>query len=293
MSTKTSATLRLLQSVALMLVMSGEGASQVVPQEVHPTKGVFADFEQWPAIARGELALANFRPFRAVYERSYQDVNGRPRTDRVVITAERVAWGSEAAIMVTLIDTGSLAYDDTSPRTHVRIFAETDQRMLYQISPAPGTPRDFLMINTEGSSPRVTRVNDSNGEAVTQTLPVSTPQLGAPALWIVGSMQPSTGRKLRFGSADLPAASNILGAREFMVVAKETVGPGPAGRHEASVVNYPLGMTNARVMQNVVIDRPPYLVSKRPMDLASGEVEAETLRLIEFTTFAEIGEDAR
>jgi hypothetical protein len=39
-------------------------------------------------------------------------------------------------------------------------------------------------------------------------------------------------------------------------------------------------------MQSFVIDRPPYLLGKRPMDLESGETtEIGTPRLIEFSTF--------
>lgn len=260
-------------------------ASSEVAQDVHPSKAVYADADSWPSVAPGEFPIDNFQPFRAVYERVYRNEHGQQRDDRVVITAERVAWGPTSAIMVTLIDAGNLEFDDTSPRVHTRVFAEEDQRMLFQISPVSGTPRDYLLINTAGPMARATRVADETGEGMVQTTPFPTPQLGAPALWVLGSMALTEGQTIRFGSADLPAASNILGARPYQVSGQETVET-PAGQHDARVVSYPLGMTSARVMQNLVVDRPPYLLGKRPMDMDSGETsEIGTLRLIEFTTF--------
>ncbi len=273
--------------IASLVGMVGcEDASSAALQDVHPTKAVFADAEAWPAATPGQFPLKNFEPFRAVYQRAYQDHNGQDRDDRVVITAERVAWGPTSAIMVSLVDTGNLDYDDTSPRVHTRFFAEEDHRLLFQITPAPGTPRDYLLINTEGSTARATLVEDATGNATVQNLPFETPQLGVPALWVVGSMSLSEGQTIRFASADTPAASNILGARPFLVSGRETISAGPTGEQDSWAVSYPLGMSNGRVMKNYVIDRPPYLLGKRSMDLESGEVsENWSLRLIEFSSF--------
>ncbi len=275
---------------AILVCVAGlvgyQDASSQSSQNVHPTKAAFADAETWPAVAPGQIPLRNFEPFRAVYARVYRDGKGQQREDRVIITAERVAWGETGAIMVTLIDAGNLDYDDTSARVHTRVFAEADQRLLFQVSPVPGTAKDYLLIHADQGPVRVTRVQAATGEGTVEAPPVPTPQLGAPALWVVGSMALQGGQRIRFSAADAPAASNILGARHFQVSGQETIESGPDGQHDAWVVSYPLGLANARVMQNFVIDRPPYLLGKRPMDLDSGETtEIGTLRLIEFSTF--------
>lgn len=263
-----------------------QDASSQRPQDVHPTKAAFADWQTWPAVAPGEIPLRNFEPFRAVYERVYRDGKGQQREDRVIIIAERVAWGETGAIMVTLIDAGNLDYDDTSARVQTRVFAEADQRLLFQISPVPGTAKDYLLVHADQGPVRATMVEAATGKGTVKADPVPTPQLGAPALWVVGSMGLQDAQRIRFTAADAPAASNILGARPFQVSGRETIETEPYGEHQAWVVSYPLGMESARVMQNFVIDRPPYLLGKRPMDLETGETtEIGTLRLIEFSTF--------
>ncbi len=264
------------------------GAQDAHSQAFHRTKAVFADAETWPAVSPGDIALKNFQPFRAVYERVYRDAQGRQRDDRVIIMAERVAWGETGAIMVSLIDAGNLDYNDTSARVQTRVFAEDDQRLLMQITPVPGTAKDYLLIHADEAPIRATRVDAATGEGSVQPLEVPMPQLGAPALWIVGSMALDVGQRIRFAPADAPAASNILGARPFHVSGQESVRTQFGSEHRAWVVSYPLGMTNARVMQNFVIERPPYLLGKRPMDLESEETtEIGTLRLIEFATFGQ------
>jgi hypothetical protein len=271
---------------ALVGMVGAPVASAQAPEVVHPRKAVYAASEAWPAVAPGQFPLKNFQPFRAVYARRYQGGNGQPREDRVIVAAERIAWGPTSAILVTLIDTGSLDYDDTTPRVHTRMFAEDDQRLLFQISPVPGTPRDYLLVNTDGTTTRATRVDNATGEAMVQDLPFPTPQLGVPALWVVGSMALAQGQTIRFAPADAPAASNILGARPFQISGRQAITAGPAGRHDAWIASYPLGMANGRVMQNFVIDRPPYILGKQPKDLDLSEnTEQWTLRLIEFATF--------
>ena len=68
MRTKTAAVRQLMLGAGLVLVGCGDAASQ----GVHPSKQVYANFEQWPAIAPGDVPVANFQPFR---------INGKRRAD--------------------------------------------------------------------------------------------------------------------------------------------------------------------------------------------------------------------
>lgn len=266
--------------------IAAAGATAQTTGAVHPTKEVFAEAASWPEVQPGARPFTSFRPFRAVYERVYRDRSGGQQDDRVIITAERVAWEETSAILVTLIDTGNLEYDDTTARIQTRVFADGDQSLLLQIAPAPGTPRDYLVVHPREGNLQVTGVLGETGEARSREVPVQMPQLGAPAMWILGSMDLEAGQGVRFAAADVPAPSNILGARPFVVAGREAVRTADGETHEAWVVRYPLGMDGPRVMENLLTDRPPYLLGKRPMDLETGETtEIGTLRLIEFTTF--------
>jgi hypothetical protein len=187
------------------------------------------------------------------------------------------------AVLVTLIDTGNLEYDDTFGRIQTRVFALDNQRLLMQIAPAPGTPKDYMVIHADGDSMVATMVEAATGKGTTRYGGAPLPQLGAPALWLVGSMELEPDQGLRFSAAHTPAPSNIMGARDFRVSGSERFAAGPLGDIDAWVVAYPLGMESPWVMHNLVTDRPPYLVGKRPMDLDSGQTrKIGTLRLVEF-----------
>lgn len=281
-------TTRTMQTLAITALLMGCGSGDAVDsQEVHPGKVAFADAQSWPALGVGDAALMNFQPFRAVYERVYSDMNGQERRDHVIILAERVAWNETPAISVSLIDAGNNVYDDTAMRIQTRVFAEDDHRMLLYIAPVPGTPRDYMIAHTDGTA-RVTSVEAESGDATQQTDIFPLPQLGAPGLWLLGSMMPEPDAKVAFANAHAPAPSSILGANPVIVRGEETVDAGPLGTQRATVVVYPLGMTNGRVMHNFVTDRPPYLLGKRPLDLDTGETtEMSTLRLVEFSAFGQ------
>ena len=268
---------------ALVVVAGCADGAPADAQQIHPGKSHFSDAASWPSVAPGDVPLRGFHPFRAVYERVYQDAEGDEVRDHIIVTAERVAWGETPAVMVTLIDSGSRDHDDTWARIQTRVISEKDQSLLMQIAPAPGTARDYVIGHTDGGA-RATLVQAESGAA--QSLPVDfpLPQLGAPGLWLAASMNLEEGQRLAFSQADAPAPSSTLGARPYHVVGQEEFLAGPVGQVEAWVVEYPLGMTNGRMMRAFVIDRPPYLVGKRPLDLDSGETtELGTQRLVAFT----------
>ncbi|MFT5434664.1 MAG: hypothetical protein ACI9OJ_005378, partial [Myxococcota bacterium] len=144
--------------------------------------------DNWPATAPGQVELQNFTPFRAVYERCYRDENGQQRKDRVIITAENVAWGDEGAIMVGLVDTGSLEYSDTNARAQLRYFAGDDLALLFQLTPMSGTAKDYTLIRAEDGAMHMTNVKTATGESDHQQMPSAPPGFGAPGAWLFASM---------------------------------------------------------------------------------------------------------
>lgn len=253
---------------------------------VHPEKAAFAGAESWPTIAPGEHPIRSFAPFRAVYRRVYRAGSGGHQVeDRVIVIAEEVAWGPQPAIVVTLIDAGNRDLDDTWTRVQTRVFRAGDQGLVLQLTPMPGTAKSYMVIHADQDTARVSTVTP-DADATTESIPNPGNVLGAPGLWIVGSMASSEGQRIRFDRAMAPAPSSILGAPTAIVIGREPLDAGPAGRVDAWVVRYPLGMENARAIDAFVIDRPPYLLGKRPVDLETGEShEIGILELVEFSTF--------
>lgn len=279
-------TIRWMATIGLAALAGAEPAEAQGGGAVHAGKEVFVGWEDWPAVSPGQAPLRNFQPFRAVYERVYRDGAGQRRQDRVIVTAERVMWAAEGAVLVTLVDAGSPDYDDTSARVQARFFAEGDQRLLLQFAPAPGTAKDYLVVHADRGPVRITHVAEASAGGDGQTPPAPLPQFGAPAFWLAAGMDLTEGRTLRFAPADAPAPSNILGARPMVVGGFEEVVLPSGERVRARVVSYPLGMVGPRLMRNYLIDRPPYLVEKRPVDLDAAETtDIGTLRLVEFTVF--------
>ncbi|MDH3732199.1 MAG: hypothetical protein OEU54_01650 [Gemmatimonadota bacterium] len=286
MKTQVRESRRLLLAAALLFVGCSDAASQNAPQGVHPSKQIYADAEQWPATAPGEVSLANFQPFRAVYERHYRDVNGEHRQDRVIVTAEEVAWGTEAAILVGLVDAGSLEYDDTSARNQFRFFSRDDLRLLLQVTPAPGTAKDYAVIRADAARVGVTTVRTESGEAEHRDVPVPGPGFGAPAQWILGSMSLTPDQKVRLFPEYGQGSSRVFNAAPFRVIGQEEVEDGLGIRHDAWIVEHPLGMTSPRVMRTQVIGRPPYLLGRSPLDNETGETtQIGSMRLIELEVF--------
>ena len=273
-------------SMSAMIVGCQNAASQGADGDPHPAKQAYVGVEQWAATAPGDVDLKNFTPFRAVYERHYRDHNGEPRQDRVIITAEDVAWGEEAAIMVSLIDAGSLDYSDTNARAQVRYFAKDDLRLLFQLTPATGTAKDYSLIRADDGELHMTTVKTATGEVEHQTRPSAPPGFGVPGAWLFGSMALSEGMQIRFDPYYAPASSNILGAAPSRVIGRASIDTPSGERQEAWVLERPLGMTGPRLILTYVVDRPPYFLGKKPIDADTGETtQVGSMRLIEFQAF--------
>ena len=270
------------------LILGCQGAESQAAEEVHPEKLVYADYSEWPATTPGSITLNQFQPFRAVYGRHYTDHNGQERLDRVVVTAERIAWADEEAIAVGLVDTGNTDYPDTYARSHMRFFSAEHLGLLFQLTPAPGAAQDYMVIRVGEESVNATMVESETGDAEHREMPNPGPDWGVPGVWALGSMPLEEGMKIRLDPAFAMANSSVLGTSPYRVVGQEQVSLPNGETMEARVVEYPLGMTNGRIMQLLIVDRPPYLVEKRPYDVDTGEFsDRGSLRLQQFTAFGD------
>jgi hypothetical protein len=274
---------------ALAGLACAEGPNRTGAVEVHQAKQAYADFASWPMTSPGALPLANFQPFRAVYERHYRDVNGEHREDRVIVNAENVAWGSEAAIMVGLIDTGNLQYSDTNARSQVRFFSRADGRLLLQVTPAPGSAKDYRLIRAEDGRVSMSTVRTANGETDFQDMAAEVDGWGAPAHWVVASMALEPDMGVRLDPTFAFASSRVFVAEPFRVLGEESVEV-LGERVRAWSVEYPIGLEGPRLMRTWVVNRPPYVLGRQPVDAETGEEPLiGSMRLVAF----ELYEDSR
>ena len=274
-------------ALALALTLSGcrDGSDQTTAVEVHEAKGAYADFASWPVISPGSLQLADFRPFRAVYERHYRDGNGVHREDRVIVAAENVAWGPEAAIMVSLADAGSLEYSDTNARNQFRFFSREDGRMLLQVTPAPGTAKDYRVIRAEEERVTTSTVRTASGEVEFQEMAVEAGGWGAPPHWVVASMPLEQGMAIRLDpNLGYPSSRIFLNA-PFRVLGQEWV-EFVGERFQAWLIEHPVGLDGLRLMRTWVVNHPPYVLGRQSVDADTGEEPLiGSMRLLSFQAF--------
>ena len=259
-------------------------------QQVHPKKTHFQDAQSWPATQPGEVTLKNFRPFRAVYQRNYTQGAGpgagEPRTDRIIITAEEVGWDGQAAIAITLIDTGDPQYDDTNGRTLFMYVKREDLSLLFEVGPSPGKAKDYYVGRKMADKIVLNKVTTDTGDNEFQSMETSLPGFG-PGSWVMANMDLKQGMKIRLDPVySLPNALTGF-ANMGYVVGKETYTDLSGTTYEAWMVEHSTNLANATVARRPLIDHPPYLLGTEMVNLDTGEKGSYSIRLISFEYLGE------
>ncbi|MBO6577238.1 MAG: hypothetical protein JJ896_17670 [Rhodothermales bacterium] len=257
---------------------------------IHPGKTEFATVQSWPVIQPGDVSLQNFRPFRAVYERNYtQGLGpgaGEPRTDRVIITAERVGWHGIPAIAISLTDTGAPEFGDTMFRGMYSVIREDDMTVLFELGPLPGTGKDYYVARFEGEQGMVNSVTTATGEVDFQEIPLPGPGFG-PGTWVMANAGLSPGRKLRVDPVYSSKANALAGFTPIgLVVEQETFTSLAGVDYAAWAVDYTSNPSGSIMLRRYLVDTPPYVLGTVRIDLDTGE-RADRLRLMEVTVFDE------
>ena len=256
---------------------------------VHPGKVAFADAQQWPAVTPGQVTLKNFVPFRAVYRRTYKQgagpKAGEPRIDRVITTAENVAWDGREAILFNMIDSAEAHYEDTNSRTLALYVDARSLAVIFEMGPVPGAGKDYYLLRVLEDKVMGTFVTTDKGESKNQSAPTRAPGFGAPAPWLLASMDLAEGRRIRFA----PAYSVGLGAlgtkAPFRVIARQKITCEGGRQFDAWIVESIGNLTSPWVQRTAVTDHPPYLIRRTSVNLDSGE-ENISMDLLDVQTFS-------
>lgn len=251
-------------------------------QDVHPKKKHFQDAMSWPATQPGDVTLQNFKPFRAVYQRNYTNGSGQPRTDRVIVMAEEIAWFGDAAVAITLTDTGDPAFDDTNARSMTMYVKQEDLTLLLEIAPQPGTAVDYYIARRLDDKVTVNRITTETGEHQFQAPPTDAPGFG-PGSWVIANSALETGKKIRLDPVYSPRSNALTGFTAIGYVAgQETYTDLSGNTYQAWMVQHSSNLTNPYIVRRSMINEPPYLLGTESIDLDTGDKRRYSMHLMSF-----------
>lgn len=260
--------IRFLGLIAVLLALPTCGRSQV-----HPTKQVYADWETWPVTTPASVDFGgSFVPFRAVWSREYRNVDGEPRSDRVVLVAEELTWYGRPVISLTLHDVGALDSPDTNARTTSVYVDRQTLALVRATAPRVGTAEDYNVVAVGDDGIITTGVTTASGDAETTEFVTDEPVFGGfnVDFLIWAGMALQTGSKaVAFlyspgANAFVPSVVRVVGSEDVQLPDGETA--------QALVVERPISdASSSRAHHHRLLDRPPYLVSRHLIDLDTGE----------------------
>jgi len=254
-------------------------------QEVHPKKASYADAQQWPPTAPGDVKLKNFHPFRAVYQRSYRQHSGpgkgQPRQDHVIVSAENVAWDGKPALLINIIDTANPEYEDTNARSQSMYVDREDLSVVMDVGPIPGKAKDYYIARKLENKLILTAVTSEDGSANVQTMPTSADGFG-PGAWVMACMKLKKDLKVRLDPLYSRPGNAVSGMRFARIIGRESYTDGTGKKYDAWIAEAMWGLSNAKVLHLYLIDQPPYYLGTDSINLESGESN-EFMRLTEFS----------
>ncbi len=243
-------------------------------QLAHPKKQMFSDVAKWPTTSPGKSTkLKNFRPFRAVYDRTYKQSSGpnagAARQDRVIISAEETAWEGKRTVAITLIDSGIVKHRDTNARVSTTFVDQDNLRLLFGIAPVPGKAKDYYIGRVDPNIIKVSQVTTGTQTLTPKTLRTNQPGFG-PAAWAMASMKLRKGLKIKLGP--------VVGGRDPLsmvtfghVIGKGKFVDGSGNETQAWIVESSSSMVTQMVRRVYLIDKPPYYLGTESVDLDSGK----------------------
>ncbi len=262
-----------------VLLSPGTGAGQ--QERVRSEKAAFQDAASWPQTAPGQVKLRDFRPFRAVYQRSYNQASGpnagQLRTDRVIVHAEEVGWDGKAAILVTLIDSGDPKWNDTAARSLFMVIDRQDMHVYFESGPVPGKAKDYYFAQPETGVG--TMVTTADGIAQIQKFPAGLVGWG-PGSWVLASMDLKEGMKILLGPFITPGV-NIFTHKQGIVKGRKEFVDAGSQKHNAWLIENGGTLSSSRMGQIYVAPQPPYFLASFSRDLDSGQ-ETNGTRLVSF-----------
>ena len=264
----------LLTGFAVLALAGGLGQAQ--DNAPHPKKAVYQDAASWPSTAPGQVRLKGFRPFRAVYDRQYTQGSGpgagEKRQDRVILSAEEVAWDGRRALSISLLDSGVAEHADTNMRFLNMVTAMDDLSVLFEVGPAPGKAKDYYLGRVEKDKLLFSMVTTDTQQLMPQSLETDKAGFG-PGCWVMASMKLKDDLKINLAPYYSPKANPISQSDYGRVIGRQTMEDGSGGSHQAWVVETSgyFSLSSPKVLQIYLQEQPPYYLGTEIVNLDDGE----------------------
>lgn len=246
--------------------------------DFHPEKASFRDLASWPTTSPGELKLKHFRPFRAVYDRSYTQGSGpgkgQPRHDEVIVTAEEVGWDGRRAIAISVIDSGAAEHADTNARVLFMVVDYDELSLLFEAGPIPGKAKDYYFVRREDGDLLVSQVMTGTQELTPQKVPDAAAGFG-PGSWAMASMDLKPGARIRLDPYYSPQANPISLSSYGRVLGEKTIEDAAGNPHRSWVVETSgwYGPSSPKALRLHLDDHPPYLLGIETYDHDADEAK--------------------
>ncbi len=243
-------------------------------QGIHPKKQIFRDVANWPLTSPStQTKLKNFKPFHAVYNRSYKQASGAKRgelrNDKVIVTANEVGWDGRRGVAITIIDSGIVDQRDTNARASTMFVDRKNLSLIFEIGPVPGTAKDYYIARVNQDNIKFSQV-DTNAQKLSPKQ-MSTRQLGfGPTTWAMASSKLSAGQKLNLGPT-LTSGNSLTSTSYGHVVGKSKFKDGNGNEIRAWVVETSKNLVSPKVSHVYLSDKPPYYLGTETVDLVTGD----------------------
>jgi|GEM_PF-3572494 len=196
--------------LAMIMALISSGA---IAQGLHPYKQKFADMQTWAPTAPKDINFKNFRPYRAVYGRTYTNARGEKVNDQIIMSAQYVYWYGKRVILFEYHDVGAKDFPDTNARTQFYYLDEKTLQMYMAVGPKAGTPQDYTSVRVLEDKITTSRLNTSTGEVDFKELKTSAPSFGFRQLRFLmwGAMDLEVGKKIKLQPIyNAPSAQSTL-----------------------------------------------------------------------------------
>ena len=249
-------------------------------QEIHPYKQKFADLQSWSPTLPGDITLKNFRPYRAVYSRTYTNSKGKTVNDQVIMTAQRMYWYGKNVILFEVHDSGSPEFKDTNARTQFYYLDEKTLQLHLAVGPKVSTPEDYTTVRVLKDKITTSRLNTATGEVDFKELATTEPTFGFRQLRFLmwGAMDLKVGDKIKLQPIFFPSQ----GAQAFTVgLVSEQVDYTTPDRkkHRPYIIENTNNPTSAVVHRFFIINEAPYLLAQGLYNADDDEIYRWWLKL--------------
>ena len=253
-------------------------------QDFHPYNKKFSDLKDWPITLPADVALKNFRPFRAVYSRTYTSFKaGDTVNDKVIMIAQRAFWYGKTVVLFEYQDQGTLEFEYTNGRTQFYYLDEKTLQLYLAVGPKAGQAEDYTTVRVLEDKISTSKLNTATGEVEFNELETQEPVFGFNQLRFLmwASMDLKVGDKIKLYPVFSPVSNKLL--ETAGIVEEQTDYTTPDGKnYRPYLIDNTYRFDSEVVNKFYIIHEPPYLLGQGLYNADDDEIYRWWLKLDSF-----------